>query len=43
VISVIEQKINLDLSNGINGIETNVYLTLVDKNGKEHLGTLFVN
>lgn len=43
VISVGEQKINLDLSTGINGVETNVYLTLVDKNGKEHLGTLFVN
>lgn len=43
VISVGEQKINLDLSTGINGVETNVYLTVVDKNGKEHLGTLFVN
>lgn len=43
VINVSEQKINLDLSNSINGIETNVYLTVVDKNGKEHLGTLFVN
>jgi transcription antitermination factor NusG len=43
VISVSEQKINLDLSNGINGVETNVYLTVVDKNGKEHIGTLFVN
>jgi transcription antitermination factor NusG len=43
VINVSEQKINLDLSNGINGVETNVYLTVVDKNGKEHMGTLFVN
>ena len=43
VISASEQKINLDLSNGINGVETNVYLTVVDKNGKEHIGTLFVN
>ncbi len=43
VISVNEQKINLDLTNGINGVETNVYLTVVDKNGKEHLGTLYVN
>ncbi|RTY65551.1 hypothetical protein [Flavobacterium sp. LB2P53] len=43
VISVNEQKINLDLTNGINGVETNVYLTVVDKNGKEHLGTLNVN
>lgn len=43
VISVTENKINLDLSNGINGVETNVYLTVVDNNGVEHLGTLFVN
>lgn len=43
VISVNEQKINLDLTNGINGVETNVCLTVVDKNGKEHLGTLYVN
>jgi transcription antitermination factor NusG len=43
VINVGEQKINLDLSNGINGVETNVYLTVVDKNGKEHIGSLFVN
>lgn len=43
VISVSEQKINLDLSKGITGVETNVYLTVVDKEGKEHMGTLFVN
>lgn len=43
VISVSEQKINLNLSNGVNGVETNVYLTIVDRQGKEHTGTLFVN
>ena len=43
VISVNEQKINLDLTNGINGVETNVYLTVVDRNGKQHMGTLNVN
>jgi hypothetical protein len=43
VISVNEQNINLDLSNGINGVETNVYLTVVDNNGVQHLGTLFVS
>lgn len=43
VISVSQQKINLDLSKGITGIETNVYLTVLDKQGVEHLGTLFVN
>jgi hypothetical protein len=43
VISVNVQKINLDLSQGIKGVETNVYVTVVDINGKEHKGTLFVN
>jgi transcription antitermination factor NusG len=43
VISVSEQKINLDLSKGITGVETNVYLTVIDKEGKEHIGTLFIN
>lgn len=43
VISVNEQNINLDLTNGINGVETNVYLTVVDRNGKQHIGTLNVN
>lgn len=43
VISVSENKINLHLSNSINGFETNVYLTVEDINGVQHLGTLFVN
>ena len=43
VISVNEQKINLDLSRGVKGVETNVYLTVLDKHGVEHIGTLFVN
>ena len=43
VISVNEQNINLDLTNGINGVETNVYLTVVARNGKQHIGTLNVN
>ncbi|KGO85982.1 hypothetical protein Q765_13030 [Flavobacterium rivuli WB 3.3-2 = DSM 21788] len=43
VVSVSEQKINLDLSQGTKGIETNVYLTISDKQGVEHIGTLFVN
>ena len=42
VISVSEQKINLNLSKGINGVETNVWLTIADKAGVEHTGTLFV-
>lgn len=43
VVSVSEQKINLDLSKGITGVQTNVYLTVSDKEGIEHVGTLFVN
>jgi hypothetical protein len=43
VISVGKQKVNLDLSKGITRVETNVYVTVMDKNEKEHMGTLFVN
>lgn len=43
VISVSEQKIMLDLSKGEKGVETNVWLTVVDNHGVEHTGTLFVN
>lgn len=43
VIKVIEQQINLELSLGLSGVETNVFLTIVDSKGKEHTGTLFVN
>ncbi|SDY03757.1 hypothetical protein [Flavobacterium degerlachei] len=43
VISVNEQKISLNLTTGINGVETNVWLTIQDKNGTEHTGSLFVN
>jgi hypothetical protein len=43
VVKVSEQKIMLDLTKGVKGIETNVWLTIEDKNGKEHTGTLFGN
>ena len=43
VVKVSEQKIMLDLTKGIKGVETNVWLTIEDENGKEHTGTLFVN
>jgi hypothetical protein len=43
VVKVSEQKIMLDLTKGVKGVETNVYLTIEDENGKEHKGTLFVN
>lgn len=43
VSKVSEQKIEVTLSNGVHGVETNVWLTVVDNDGIEHLGTLFVN
>jgi transcription antitermination factor NusG len=43
VIKVSEQKIEINLSNAIHGVETNVWLTVVDNKGLEHIGTLFVN
>jgi hypothetical protein len=43
VVKVNEQKIMLDLTKGVRGVETNVWLTIEDAKGKEHLGTLFVN
>lgn len=43
VVKVSEQKIMLDLTKGVKGVETNVLLTIEDESGKEHTGTLFVN
>lgn len=43
VITVNEQKIILDLTKGVKGGETNVWLTIEDENNKEHTGTLFVS
>jgi len=43
VVKVSEQKILLDLTKGVKGVETNVWLTIEDEKGKEHTGTLFVN
>lgn len=43
VVKVSEQKIMLDLTKGVKGVETNVWLTIQDENGTEHTGTLFVN
>ena len=42
IIKVDEQKIMLDLTKGVKGVETNVWVTIVDKVGKEHMGTLYV-
>lgn len=43
VLKVNDQKIILDLTKGVNGVETNVWLTIQDRDGKEHIGTLFIN
>jgi hypothetical protein len=43
VIKVSEQEIILDLTKGVKGVETNVWITILDKNGIEHKGTLFIN
>ena len=42
VVKVKEQKINVDLSRGIHGVETNVWVTVLDDKGAEHMGTLYV-
>jgi len=43
VSKVSEQKIEVTLSNGVHGVETNVWITVIDNKGEKHLGTLFVN
>jgi hypothetical protein len=40
---VSEKKIMLDLTKGIKGVETNVWLTIEDENEKQHTVALFVN
>lgn len=43
VIKVSEEKMDLNLSVAVKGVETNVWLTVVDNDGAEHLGMLFVD
>lgn len=43
VLKVDDQKTDLNLSLLATGVETNVWLTVIDRNGVEHLGTLFVH
>jgi len=40
VVKVSEQKITLDLSKGVKGVETIVWVTIKDENNKEHTGTV---
>jgi hypothetical protein len=42
VVEVSEQKIMLDLTKGVKGVETNVRLTILDSKGEQHTGALFV-
>lgn len=43
VIKVSEQKTELNLSVAVKGVETNVFVTVVDNDGIEHLGMLFID
>lgn len=43
VIKTGHPKLMLELEKGDKGVDTNVWLTIEDKNGVEHTGTLFVN
>ncbi|HMS97643.1 MAG TPA: hypothetical protein PKA12_02815 [Saprospiraceae bacterium] len=42
VVKVSKQKILVDLTKGVKGVETNVWMTIEDESGKEHTGALFV-
>lgn len=43
VVKIDKSKINIDLSREADGVQTNVQLTVIDREGIEHAGTLFVN
>ena len=43
VIFTYQSEINLDLSTETEGVQTNVHLKVLDRDGVEHFGTLFVN
>jgi hypothetical protein len=42
VISVVGQNIMLDLTNGLEGIQTNVWVTIIDNKGVVHFGPILV-
>jgi hypothetical protein len=42
VVKLNDKKTILDMSKSAEGVETNVLLTILDGNGKEHVGNLFV-
>lgn len=43
IIAVSSKNIDLNLLANAEGVDTNVFVTIVDKDGEEHSGTLFVN
>jgi RNase P/RNase MRP subunit p29 len=43
VIKTSKEKIELNMSRDQKGIQTNVWLTVIDNNGTEHFGTLLIN
>lgn len=43
IIAVNEKSVDLNLSVNAEGVDTNVEVTIIDKDGLEHSGTLFVN
>lgn len=43
VIKVSEQKTELNLSVVARGVETNILVTIIDNDGTEHLGMLFID
>ena len=43
VVKLSEQKVEVNLSSTLHGVETNVWLTVIDNEGREHIGTLFIS
>jgi hypothetical protein len=42
VVNVVQDKVSLDASLVDNGVDTNVVVFVVDKDGQEHRGTIFI-
>jgi hypothetical protein len=43
IVKVSSQEIILDLGRGVKGVEENVWLTIKDDNGKEHIGIFIIS
>jgi len=42
-VEINDQKIMLNLTKAVKGVETNVWLNVHEESGKEQTGTLFIN